>query len=319
MANKGALATDPTPKKGTPRAKTHMYQGTWVDEQGYRVDGYGRRLPGQTQPFEKKKDQKAQPPATQQPPVDPYTGQPETPYQQLTQEQRDAQIEQGFSEWMRGQLGQIKPFDPGSFDQQAQNAYQNTLAQFEADNADTFKQQEAAFYQRAAEQGMDPNSPGYAALYKQEVTDRQDRARQQAQRSAFDAAEAVRQRGFAEAYQTFMAPGEQFGQYAPTWGQLQKTGAESRNIQLELENRLRIAREQNRAEIEKQKIAARASGGGQQGPTMYERWQASQIEGGYGTPQGNIGNAVITGAAGGAGGAVVNNLQAGPVYNRRQQ
>jgi hypothetical protein len=309
MAN-GALGKDPSSKGGKSRPKTHRYKGVWVDDKGYRVDGYGRRLPNQSKPYENIKPPKASVPTKQAPaPSDPYTGQPENTWQQQTQEQRDAQMEQQMSEWMRGTMDQAKPFQPGSFKEQMDASYKNTMAQFEADNADAFKRQEADFFQRAAEQGMDPNNPGYGALYKQEVTDRQDRARSQASRAALDASQGVQQQGFTQEYQKFLAPGEQFGQFAPTWGQLQKSGADWRQIQAELRNRSDIAKMQERGALQRANIQARSGGGGgSSGPSLYDQWRANQIEGGYGGPTPNYENEALVGGASGAGGAITNQL-----------
>lgn len=319
---KSALGKDPSVKGGkTPRPKTRRARGgVWVDPEGYRVDGYGRRLPGQKEPYEKPKAPKPSKPATPAapaaPPTDPYTQQVETPWEQQTPEQRDVEIDESVGGLMRGIVGQAQPFDPGSSQQMADQAYQNVLAQFEADNAQAFQQQEAAFYQRAAEQGMDPTSKAYGALYKQEVTDRQDRARQQAMRTALDTRQAVQQQDFTQQYQRFLAPGEQFGQFAPTWGQGQKTRADMAQLQAQLGSAMDIAKLQERGALQRAQIQAKGGGGGGGGaaaPTLYDRWRTEQISGGYPpTPNANIGGNITVGATSGAGGSFTNRLQNQP-------
>lgn len=317
---KTALGRDPSTKGTKTRAKTHRARGgVWVDEQGYRVDGYGRRYPGQKEPYEKPKDTApktnkapAPPPGPQ---MDPYTNAPQSPWDQLTPEQRDAEIEQGVSGLMRGIMDQAKPFQPGSYADQMNAARQNVMREFEAQNADVFKRQEADFYQRAAEQGLDPNNPGYAALYKQEVTDRQDRARQSAMRSAEDAAYNVQQQGFNQAYQQFLAPGEQFGQFSPVWGQGQQSRADMLALQEKAKREFEMIRYQEQQANKRAEIAARASrsggggGGGPSEPTLYDKYRAGNIEGGYPQNNGsNIGNNALVGGVTGAGNQFINRL-----------
>lgn len=323
----GALGKDPSAKPSTSKPSTSKpaanipttskrgnwkYNGAWVDKDGYKVDNRGNRLPNQAKPFvpaNKNPFAKQQP--GQQPggpntsaPTDPFTGAPNTPFEQLNPEQRSEEVSQSLGGLMRGNISQAQPFDPGTFDEQSKAAYQNVMNQFNADNAAAFQQQEAAFYQRAAEQGMDPNSPGYAALYKQEVTDRQDRARQQAERTALDASQAVRQQGFEQAYQRFLAPGVQFGQFAPVWGSIEQGRQTGEISQAELANRLKIAQMQQKSG---------GGGGGSSSPSLFDRWRAEQIGGGYApTPNANVGNNILIGGTQGAGTQFVNNL------NRKQ-
>jgi hypothetical protein len=321
----GAMGADP--KKSTKMPETSKrgnwkFNGQWVNKDGYRVDNYGKVLPNQNKPFVPAKNNPFAPKQTAPqtptappaPPTDPYTGQPGSPWDQAPEEERNAWLNRDMGEVMRQTMGNAKAFDPGSFAEQSNAAYQNVMKQFEADNADAFKQQEAAFYQRAAEQGMDPNNPGYAALYKQEVTDRQDRARQQASRTALEASENVQKQGFEQNYQTFLAPGAQFGQFAPVWGDVYRTGQQGALTREELANRSAIAEADRKNALRIAQIQAKAGGGGggggQQGPTLFDQWQAGNIANGYNKP--NVTspqNAAITGGASGAGGAVVDRLK----------
>ena len=319
----GAMGADP--KKSTKMPETSKrgnwkYNGQWVNKDGYRVDNYGKPLPNQSKPFVPAKNNPFAPKQTAPqtptappaPPTDPYSGQPGSPWDQASEEDRNAWINRDMGEVMRQTMGSAKPFDPGSFQQQMDSARQNVMKQFELENADAFKQQEASFYQRAAEQGMDPSNPGYAALYKQEVTDRQDRARQQAMLSAEEASYGIQKQNYEQGYQTFLAPGAQFQQFAPVWGDMYRTQQQGTLTREELANRAAIAEadRKNAYRIAQLQAKSGGGGGGPAGPTMFEQWQANNIANGYNKP--NVvspGNAAVSGAAQGAGGSIVNKLQ----------
>lgn len=319
----GAMGTDPkTPPKvpETSKRGNWKYNGQWVNKDGYRVDNYGKVLPNQNKPFvpanknpfAPKQTAPQTPAAPPAPPVDPYTGQPGSPWDQAPEGVRNDWINRDMGEVMRQTMGNARPFDPGSFQQQMDAARQNVMKQFELQNADAFKQQEAAFYQRAAEQGMDPNNPGYAALYKQEVTDRQDRARQGAMLAAEEAAQGVQKQGYEQGYQTFLAPGAQFVQFAPVWSDMYRTGVQAGLTREELANRAKIEEENRKNAYRIAQLQAKSGGGGGGGanPSLYDQWRAGNISGGYNQP--NVtspGNAAVTGIASGGGNAVINRLQ----------
>jgi hypothetical protein len=336
----GAMGTDPKKSAKMPETSERgnwKYNGQWVNKEGYKVDGYGKVLPNQNKPFVPAKNNPfapkqtapqtptaptapTAPPAPPAPPTDPSTGQPGSPWDQAPEEERNAWLNRDMGEVMRQTMGNAKAFDPGSFQQQMDAARQNVMKQFEVQNADAFKQQEAAFYQRAAEQGMDPNNPGYAALYKQEVTDRQDRARQGAMLAAEEAAQGVQKQGYEQGYQTFLAPGAQFGQFAPVWSDMYRTGQQGALTREELANRSAIAEADRKNAYRIAQLQARrggGGGGGQQDPTLFDRWRAENIGSGYNQPSGaNPTNSAISGGVQGAGGSIVNRLQ-GP--NRQGQ
>lgn len=298
---KTALGKDPSTKGDkTTRPKTHRARGgVWVDSEGYRVDGYGRRYPGQKEPYEKPKNAAKDTKTNTPPPPAPPTP------DQMTQP-----LNQDVNNVLRNITGQVRPFDPGSSEQMANEAYQNVMNQFEADNAEAFKRQEADFYQRAAEQGIDPTSKAYGELYKQEVTDRQDRARQQASRAALAERQGVQQQNFMQQYQRFLAPGEQFGQFSPYMTQAQKNFYDMAQIQMQLGSAMDIAKLQEAGALERAKIQAKSSGGGgNQGPTLFDQWRRNNINAGYPTNTGtNPVNAGTVGVATGAGGSIVNTL-----------
>lgn len=96
-----------------------------------------------------------------------------------------------------------------SFTQEADRARQNIMSQFERRNAEEFGRERQATEQSIVERGLDPNSPAAQGLMRS-LNDRQDRARQEAQSAAEQAAYAVQQQGYEQAYRTGMMPFEQY-------------------------------------------------------------------------------------------------------------
>jgi hypothetical protein len=90
-----------------------------------------------------------------------------------------------------------------------------------------------------------------------------------------------------------------------------RTGQQGALTREELANRSAIAEaDRKNAYRIAQLQARRGGGGGQQGPTMFDRWRAENIGSGYNQP--NVTspqNAAIIGGASGGGGAVVDRLK----------
>ena len=325
---KGAMGSDPsTRSKPADLPKTSArgnwkYNGQWVNKDGYRVDGYGKPLPNQSKPFVPAKNNPFAPKQNQPnngnnapgqaDNRDPLNNNEMTPWDKAPEEERNAWINRDLGEFLRNNISQAGPFAPGSSAELMDKARQNVMAQFEMQNADAFKRQEADFYQRAAEQGLDPNSPGYAALYKQEITDRQDRARQSAYLTAEEAAQSVSKQDFEQQYQQFLAPGIQAGQYAPLYGDLYKTGQQGALTREELAQREAIAKADRENAYRIAQVQAKAGGGGGGGNnrTVFDQWRERNVGAGYAPPSGNTTtNSGITGTVQGVGGVVTNRLQ----------
>jgi hypothetical protein len=86
-----------------------------------------------------------------------------------------------------GYLQQQGQFQPGSFQDQMNQAYGNVMQQFEQTTGPQFQREQAEFAQMAAERGLDPNSEAYRSLQGQ-LSQRQDLARQQAMNQALQSA-----------------------------------------------------------------------------------------------------------------------------------
>jgi hypothetical protein len=323
---KGAMGSDPSTRSKpadlpeTSARGNWKYNGQWVNKDGFKVDNYGKPLPNQTKPFVPAKNNPFAPKQTAPqtptappaPPTDPLNNNEMTPWDKAPEEERNAWINRDLGEFMRNNISQAGQFAPGSSAELMNKARQNVLAQFEMQNADAFKRQEGDFYQRAAEQGLDPNNPGYAALYKQEVTDRQDRARQSAMLTAEEAAQNVSKQDFEQQYQQFLAPGVQFGQYSPLYGDLYRTGQQGDLTREELAQREAIAKADRENAYRIAQIQAKAGGGGGGGNnrTAFDQWRERNVGAGYAPPSANTTtNSAITGTVQGVGGTVTNRLQ----------
>lgn len=302
---KTAMAKDP---KTPPLSKrgTWQFNGQWVDKEGYKVDGYGKRLANQTKPFVPAKQNPFAPKAST-----PTTQGPAAPAAPTPQQQ----IQGGMEGLVQEGIGYARDFDPNTFQQQyqpqfeqgMQRAYDTIYGQFERKNQEQFARQNEQLQQSLVERGLDPNSPAYQALTRQ-LADQQNTARQDAQNAAWQAAQNYQQQGYQQATGTALLPSQMASPYLDLYGQqqgLQFTGSEAekqrqwqaRQNQLEMQNRL--------------KLAQMTKGGGGGGSNADEAALAARIMAGY-TPQQGGGqstvNAGIAGAAQGGANAFINQL-----------
>lgn len=146
---------------------------------------------------------------------------PATPTPQLTPqqiEQRVGAATGGGVEQFMNIIGQQGAFQPGSYADQMNTARQSVLQQFERTQAPEFQRQQADFAQMAAERGLDPNGAAYKTL-QQQLTQRQDAAREGAMLAAEQAAQQVQAQGFGQQLQGYQAPAAMLGAFAPFYGQ----------------------------------------------------------------------------------------------------
>ena len=134
--NRGAMANDP---KTPPTSKRGNWQfnGQWVDKEGYKVDGYGKRLGNQTKPFV---------PANKNP-FAPKTSTPSTQGPAAPTAQQN--IQTGMQGLVQEGIDYAQGFDPNTFQQQyepqfeqgMQRAYDTIYNQFERKNQEQFARQ----------------------------------------------------------------------------------------------------------------------------------------------------------------------------------
>lgn len=312
---KGAMAKDPSTPTTTKRGNW-QFNGQWVDKEGYKVDGYGKRLRGQSKPFVPAKQNpfapKASTPTTQAPaPGAPTEAAPAA----LTPQQ---QIQGGLEGLVKGGIEDVENFDPRTFQDQyepqfeqgMQRAYDTIYGQFERKNQDLFAQQNQQLQQSLVERGLDPSGDAYKALTKQ-LSEQQASARQDAQNAAWQAAQGYQQQGFNQATGTALLPGQMAAPYLDLYGQ-QQQGQIQGQLQsqqqgwtsAEAEKQRKFEAEQEKLRRQQAERLAKSGGGGGGNNAAQNAW-AQYIMNQYQQPQQGQGqstlNAGVAGAAQGIG------------------
>lgn len=299
---KTAMAKDPKTPSLSKRGNW-QFNGQWVDKEGYKVDGYGKRLANQAKPFVPAKQNpfapKASTPTTQGPAAP-------TPQQQI-QGGLEGLVQEGISD--------ARSFDPNTFQQQyepqfeqgMQRAYDTIYGQFERKNQEQFARQNEQLQQSLVERGLDPNSPAYQALTRQ-LADQQNTSRQDAQNAAWQAAQGYQQQGYQQATGTALLPGQIASPYLQFYGQQYGITAQEQEAQRQRDFD-EAMRRGDRASAER---IARMNRGGGGGGNSDEAALAAYTIGQYGNQGQNRGqsntNAAITGAANAFGAGITGRL-----------
>jgi len=286
-----AMAKDPkTPT--TSKRGNWQFKGQWVDKEGYRVDGYGKRLPNQSKPFV---------PAKQNPFAPKVAPAPTTPAPPTPQQQ----VEQGLPSLVAEGIQGARDFDPGTYQQQyepqfeqgMQRAYDTIYQQFERRNQERFGREQEQLQQSLVERGLDPNSPAYQALTRQ-LAEQQNAARQEAQSAAWQAAEGYQQQGFQQATGTALLPGQVASRYLDLYGQQQQLGYAGSEAE---KQRQFEARQQQLNRQQQLKIAQMSRGGGGGGSSADAALAQYLMSGYKEQPQQSPWNAATGGLAQGVG------------------
>lgn len=226
--------------------------------------------------------------------------------------------EQGFmgaADLYGGMVERFKGFDPMQAQQQYEPVYsqemerarQNVMSQFERQTGQAFAQQRQDFETSMANRGIAPGGEQYNREL-QALTDRQDRARQEAMGAAEQAAQGVQQQMYGQAMGTATMPYDIYGSaFAPTY----MAGIGAQYGQQQLAQQQQYAKElaalENKYRLQQIRATPRGGGGGgQAGPTLYEQMQAGSLAQGYGQPQPNPFANIAQGVATGASGAITN-------------
>lgn len=252
-------------------------------------------------------------PAPSGPPNEPPPG---VPFEQLTPEQQMgemADVGGGLYQQMAGYSGQ---FNPQTFQQQYEGQFQgamdrarqSVMSQFEQRNAQAFGQERQDFETAMANKGIAPGSPQYAREM-QMLTDRQDRARQEAMNAAEQAAQGVQQQAFQQATGVAMMPGEIQQQYqAPVMAQYGQA-ANMSTLAQQQQYAKELAALENKYRLQQIRATPRGGGGGGGGGmSAYDQYVLQQTMGRYdqGQPQQNPWATAAQGFAQGAGAAATN-------------
>lgn len=211
---------------------------------------------------------------------------PTTPFSELSpteQMNRMADVGGNLYQQMAGYSGQFNPqtfqqqYEP-QFQQSMDKARQSVLNQFEQRNAQAFAKERQDFETAMANRGIAPGSQQYQTEL-QGLTDRQDRARQEAMNTAEQMAQGVQQQGFQQATGTAMLPGEIMGQYqAPVTAQY---GVAASQAQLGLQQQYakELAALENKYKLQQIKATPRGGGGGDTDP--FQQYLLAQTMGRY--------------------------------------
>lgn len=297
----GALSTAPTSttddKTKWKKPPTHKYKGVWVDDKGYRVDGYGRRLPGQDKPFQAIKETKA--PGTK--PVGipgAPKGSAEEKFRNLSPEQQNKEVYGSAGALYDQAMAQAMQYDPSKFNYQGQldQARDVAMKQFHMSMDPEFARQEADFNQRMLEQGIDPNSGSYQAQYRA-MKNAQNEALQSAMTNAFTAGAGYEQQGWQQQMQNVMMPGQLWQQFEKPYVTQYATEAEAIQADKNRQAQLQAARIGGGSAVSAAQIAANAQ----------RDAAAMQAMQGYGgQPQVNPWAAAAQGVGTGSGAAATN-------------
>lgn len=111
-----------------------------------------------------------------------------------------------------GQIQQEGAFNPGSFQEQQNAAYNSVMDQFNRSNQPVFDKQQKDFQSRMMEQGIDPNSERYRYEYQQ-LQDSQNTARQNAESQAYQSGLGAQQQGWNQASAQYQMPYQNLGAF----------------------------------------------------------------------------------------------------------
>lgn len=134
-------------------------------------------------------------------------------FQKLTPQQQLGSMSTQAGNFYNPMMANYMQFDPNKpfqgyeqgFGQEMDKAREAVMNQFEARLQPQFEQEDAAFQQRMAEQGIDPNSGAYQAQYRAMKQGQAD-ARQQAMTNAFTLGSQYQQQGFEQGLKSYMVP-----------------------------------------------------------------------------------------------------------------
>lgn len=204
MAKKSALNKSPSQTN-----LTYISPGIYRNQQGQRVNSRGERIDA--------RGRKVKPTGETKPPgrVPAQTApqQPKSPYEQPQQ-----QIATNMGQYLQ-QMQEKGAFEPGSFAEQQQQAFDTVMQRFRAASEPKFAKERADFAQMAAERGLDPNSEAYRAMQR-DLYQNQQAAQQEAQLMANQAAQDVGAQAFSQAATQYQMPAQMFGALGPAYAEM---------------------------------------------------------------------------------------------------
>ncbi len=235
------------------------------------------------------------------------TGRVDTAINKYTGRQGPAQterIQQGMGGLVEEGIQQARQFDPSTFQQQyepgfqqgLQKEYERIYGAFERQNADRFGREQQQLQQSLVERGLDPSGEAYKALNKN-LYEQQEAARQVAKDAAMSQAYSAQQQFYQQAAGSALLPSQVAAPYLDLYGQQAQMNWQTRQAELERQNR--------------EKLAKMTGGGGGGGASAAERQWAQYMMNQYAQPQqqgqSNL-NAATQGLAQGVGAGITAGL-----------
>jgi len=284
-----------------------------------RMSGMQTVMPGQKPPPAQEAPVESTTPAG--PPNEPPPG---TPLEQLTPGQQGQEMGDVSSGIFVDMGEKARQFDPATmqqnyemqFNQEMDRYRQNVMSQFDRRNQRQFEQQRLGVQQQIAERGLDPASPAAQELMRQQ-NEREDMARQEAMSAAEQGAYGIQQQAFGQARETALMPGQIAGQFMEPAMLGYKQAGDMELARMEAEaaagrlndtqlHELEVLRRQNQQRKWEVRNQPRSGGGGgQAGPSLYDRMEAANLAQGNQPPQQNpwatAAQGVATGFATGLG------------------
>ena len=206
-------------------------------------------------------------------------------------------------------------FNPGSFKDTQDAAYNHAMDSFNTQMNPVYAKQEADFQQMAAERGWDPTSQDFARAHQLNVEAPQNQARQQAMDSAYQQGLGAQQQAFAQSYQQYMAP-EQNLQYLDPFYRY-NTSIQAQQQQNAWQTQQAATNQQYALELQKHAGGGtKVVGGGGlslqdqmalQNNNFYNQMALMGMQGGQ-QQQPSIGNGIASGLASGIGAGIASGL-----------
>jgi len=239
------------------------------------------------------------------------------PFTEQTPEQQINQMADIGGDIYSRMAGFAQNFNPETFQQEYEpqfqqamdRARQGVMNQFEQRNAQSFAKERQDFETTMANRGASPGSQQYQAEL-QGLTDRQDRARQEALNAAEQAAYGIQAQGYQQATGTARLPGEIQAQYqAPVMAQYGQAANQSQLAQQQ-QYAKELAALENKYRLQQIRATPRGGGGGGGGLDPYQQYELAQTMSRYneGTPQPNPWATGISSLVSNIGPAVINRM-----------
>ena len=205
------------------------------------------------------------------------------PFAEQTPEQQINQMADIGGDIYSRMAGFAQNFNPQTFQQQYEpqfqqamdRARQGVMNQFEQRNAQSFAKERQDFETAMANRGVSPGSQQYQAEL-QGLTDRQDRARQEALNAAEQAAYGIQAQGYQQATGMAMLPGEIQAQYQTPFMAQYGQAANMSMAQFQAEQERRRQAEQFAQRKWEIRNTPRGGGGGGGGLDPYQQYELAQ-------------------------------------------